>query len=387
MIKNTVIIVLIFIIMYQLTGYCQIDTLALNKLIKESRDSHSGGLAVWHNDSLYTETYFGKQPQLINCHSVQKSIVGLAIGKLITDNKIDSVETPISAYYPEWKQGDKKKVTIEHIVSHTSGIEENHDPDEWNAPNKVQLALCSNISEPPGTQFRYNTKATYILHDLVKRVSGIRLDLYVAKEIFEPLQIKTYRWEYDSAGNPVSLMISAGELIKIGKLILKKGKIDNTQLVSEEWIKQSVSASQEHKPVYGFMWWLIPEKTEITIDKNIITHIKDKGVNKDFIKKYSQLKGVYNGWDTFKVKVSEVFGHDWYKQFQKDLYPFANNTIKLEYSDKIIGYKAMGMHGQYIIIYPEKNLIAARMIKDSDKHDKKTTELIHFEKLVYELVK
>jgi hypothetical protein len=56
-------------------------------------------------------------------------------------------------------------------------------------------------------------------------------------------------------------------------------------------------------------------------------------------------------------------------------------------SDHYIGYKAEGWLGQYIVIYPEKNLVACRMIRNSASYNAQTDEFRDFEQYVFKLVK
>jgi CubicO group peptidase (beta-lactamase class C family) len=41
-----------------------------------------------------------------------------------------------------------------------------------------------------------------LLVGVVKQASGMRMDQYVATEVFEPLVIKDFTWTLDRAGNP-----------------------------------------------------------------------------------------------------------------------------------------------------------------------------------------
>jgi CubicO group peptidase (beta-lactamase class C family) len=53
---------------------------------------------------------------------VTKSVVSLAVGELIEDGKIPNPNTPLSAWFPEWTVGKKERITLRHILTHTSGL-------------------------------------------------------------------------------------------------------------------------------------------------------------------------------------------------------------------------------------------------------------------------
>ncbi len=90
-------------------------------------------------------------PELVECHSVLKSIASLAVGKLIADGKLYSVDNPVYTLYPEWKQGYRKAITIRHLLNHTSGIEfqEATMADWQDASDMVRSALSADLVSLP----------------------------------------------------------------------------------------------------------------------------------------------------------------------------------------------------------------------------------------------
>lgn len=369
-------------------GQQKIDSTALSDLIKASEVSHSDGLAIWYNGKIVLEKYSNDLDRMTACHSMQKSLLNLCIGRLITEGKIKSIDTPVYQYFPEWKQASKKKITIRQILSHTSGLEENpYDPDGWNPQNIIQLALCSNMQEEPGSEFRYNTKATYILHGLIEKVSGKRLDLFLKEEIFNTLGITNFRWDYDSVGDPQLLYMSAGELLKIGQLMLEKGKWNNKQIIAESWINESLKSSQQFDPECGLLWWIIPEKKSFVVNDSLISILKNKGISNEILTKYKTMKGDYTDYGTLMSKFSEVFGEKWETEFEKEVYPFTRQIYIKSISKNILGYQARGWMGQYMVFYPDENLVAVRMIKESTSHQDDTDEMWDFKEYVYNLKK
>ena len=86
----------------------KIDKPALDTLLKIAEQTQTDGLVIYQDGKLYGEYYFGKEPKQIEAMSSTKSIVNLAIGKLITDGLLTSIDQPVYEFYPEWKQGMKK---------------------------------------------------------------------------------------------------------------------------------------------------------------------------------------------------------------------------------------------------------------------------------------
>jgi CubicO group peptidase (beta-lactamase class C family) len=90
------------------------------------------------------------------------------------------------------------------LLNQTSGLQNlrTTTPEIYPSPDFVQLALAAELSSDPGSKFSYNNKAVNLLVGVVKQASGMRMDQYVATEVFEPLVIKDFTWTLDRAGNP-----------------------------------------------------------------------------------------------------------------------------------------------------------------------------------------
>ena len=133
----------------------------LDTLIKTAELTQTDGLVIYLDGKLYLENYFGKQPKKIDAMSSTKSIVNFAFGKLITDGLLKSIDQPVADFFPEWKQGMKREITIRHLLNHTSGMQ--NIPlttvEIYPSPDFVKLALAAEIVNKPGTAFSYNNKA------------------------------------------------------------------------------------------------------------------------------------------------------------------------------------------------------------------------------------
>ncbi|MBS1489033.1 MAG: serine hydrolase [Bacteroidetes bacterium] len=175
----------------------KIDKAALDTLLKAAKQTQTDGLVIYQDGKLYGEYYFGKEPKKIEAMSSTKSIVNLAIGKLITDGLLTSIDQPVYEFYPEWKQGMKKDITIRHLLNHTSGMQNfpNTNIEIYPSPNFVNLALAAELTDKPGTKFSYNNKAVNLLGGIVKVLTRKRVDNYLYEKIFEPLGINDFDWQ------------------------------------------------------------------------------------------------------------------------------------------------------------------------------------------------
>jgi CubicO group peptidase (beta-lactamase class C family) len=138
-----------------------IDGAALERLRKRAEQTDSDAVVVVKDGKLVVEWTFSKDEGPIEAMSATKSVVGLAIGRLLDDGRITSLDQPVCEFYPEWRQGRKERITIRQLLNHTSGLQNNVRATEiYQRPtNFIQLALCAELSDDPGTKFSYNNKA------------------------------------------------------------------------------------------------------------------------------------------------------------------------------------------------------------------------------------
>jgi CubicO group peptidase (beta-lactamase class C family) len=372
-------------------GQKGINSDALNQLIIESQKSHSDAIVIWKDGKPYGEWYFGKTPTKIDAMSATKSVVNLAIGRLITEGKIKSIDQNIFEFYPEWNQGRKKNITIRQILNHTSGIQNNANAsiEIYSSPDFIKLALAAELSDDPGSTFSYNNKAVNLLAGIVQKASGKRMDLYLRDELFVPLGIADFSWRLDSVGNPhamAGLQILPVDFAKLGQLVLNKGKWNNKQLIAESWFDESFRPGQQYNPTCGLLWWLIPNQITYIIDDEQVSKLASKGIDNDFMSKYKLLKGIYKSENEVMIAVQKIFGDQWQQQVTSALKGFSITLTKKEYGETI-GYYASGYLGQYLIIIPSANLIVVRMVKDSSGYNQNTDGLTNIQNLVINLTK
>ena len=365
----------------------KIQTNALNELVAAAEKTHSSALVVWQDDQPVGEWHFGQPVEPIEAMSATKSVVNLAIGKLYTDGKIKSIDQPVWEFYPEWKQGRKKDITLRHLLNHTSGLQNfpRTDVEIYPSPDFVQLALAAELDSDPGSSFSYNNKAVNLLAGIVQKASGKRMDLYLRDELFAPLGITNFTWTLDSAGNPqamAGLQIMPADLAKLGQLTLNRGKWNDQQLIAGDWFDLSLQPGQQHQPSCGLLWWLMFDNITFTIDDDQIADLTEKAAHDsslpaDFVKNAAKLKGAYPNADAWNEAFLRVFGRDWVNN------PLLVNLAK-RHPGKVIAWYAEGYLGQYVVVVPGANIVAVRMIKSGD-HVSSGDDFLDFQKMVLKL--
>lgn len=238
----------------------------LMEIEQRSIDTRSDAVLILQGDRQllsYTSTV-SEQP--IELMSAYKSIVAMAIGRLLFNEQLSSLDEPVSSFYPEWRQGDKASITVRHLLNHTSGLQNvmNAGEEIYPSPDVIRLALAAELSEPPGSKARYNNKAVNLLAGIIEKASGTAMDQFLMTEFFEPLGIEQYKFYYDAAGNPhamAGLELTASDAAKFGLVVANGGSWRDQSLLSFEFIEEMLAQSQPYNARLGLLWWRYEYKT------------------------------------------------------------------------------------------------------------------------------
>jgi len=114
------------------------------------------------------------------------------------DRDLIDLDQHVSEYIPDFHgQSEeiteiKRKTTIRHLLTHTSGIPayKNFNRDIYTPDMIIEDILSLDFRADPGTRYEYSCLGFITLGELVKRVSGIPLDEYVQKHVFGPLKME-----------------------------------------------------------------------------------------------------------------------------------------------------------------------------------------------------
>jgi CubicO group peptidase (beta-lactamase class C family) len=341
-----------------------IDPAQLAALVERAAATSSDALVILKNGKLVGEWYFGKPRTPIETMSVTKSVVGLAVGLLIDEGKVASLDVPVHGLFPEWNQGRKRAITLRHLVDHTSGLQADAATREiYASPDFVKLALAAELSEDSGSRFRYNNKAVNLLAGVVQSASGERLDRFLDRTLFQPIGIREHEWELDKAGNPhgmSGLGLHPVDLARIGQLMLWRGAWGGARVLSQDWVEASTRPGQALSPTHSLLWWLIPEWAKLTIDNALLAQWRGAGADPVFLRKMAPLAGQVFGSDAeLGAALQDALKPDlglWQANIVTRKLPGPRRLI-----GPIIGYRAEGYLGQHLVVLPAAQLVAVRM--------------------------
>ena len=198
----------------------------------------------------------------MNTASMVKSWTSLAVGILIDQGNITSVDDLVCQYLPEWKSGCENNVTIKHLLTMSSGLLKIRPASEsiLAQDDMNKFALAQRVTIEPGKKFSYSNEGVQILGILIERVSSQNADAFFRENLFTPLDMDSTSLYKDKAGNDIvygGAKTTVQDASKVGLLLLNKGRYQGRQVVSESWIKKSITPSSISDN-YGYLLWIDP---------------------------------------------------------------------------------------------------------------------------------
>jgi CubicO group peptidase (beta-lactamase class C family) len=137
--------------------------------------------------------------------SITKQFTAMAV-MMLQENGLLNVNDNIYKFFPEYQELDKR-ITIHHLLTHTSGLQylfgpnfpimyskSKHTHEDMFNIFKDKPLLCE-----PGEMWNYSNYGYYLLACIIENVSGVTYDEFLNKNIFEPLNMKNTGIEKNKA--------------------------------------------------------------------------------------------------------------------------------------------------------------------------------------------
>lgn len=222
--------------------------------------------------------------------SITKQFTAFLIVKLAEEGKL-KLDVPLTTYLPDYPKENGDKITIHHLITHTSGI-----PNYTSVPNFLK-EKSRNPSTPeefvktfnklpldfkPGEKFSYSNSGYFLLGYIIEKTTGKTYEQYLQETILTPLKmvntgfdhseviLKNRAAGYEKKGKSfvnssfidMSIPYAAGSLYStVEDLYLWDQALYTTQLLSEKSMeslfKSYISFGDES---YGYGWFLSEEK-------------------------------------------------------------------------------------------------------------------------------
>jgi beta-glucosidase-like glycosyl hydrolase/CubicO group peptidase (beta-lactamase class C family) len=153
---------------------------ALAHLRAFGRLSYDGGAPAATVDTIY------------DVASLTKVVVTTTMAMILVDEGKLDLTKPVSAFIPGFKGEGKDKVTVRHLLTHSSGL------DWWGALYQelqghdayLSRVQSMDLVYEPGTKSLYSDLGVLLLGEVLERVAGESLDAFARRRIFDPLGMK-----------------------------------------------------------------------------------------------------------------------------------------------------------------------------------------------------
>ncbi|MDX5423519.1 MAG: beta-lactamase family protein [Hymenobacteraceae bacterium] len=236
---------------------------------------------VVKDDSLLYEQYWDgySDESLSNSFSMAKSIVSMLVGVAIKDGKIQSVEQPVGDFLPAFKEGDKARIKLKHLLWMSSGL--NWDESYSNPFSMTTEAYYGSdlkkvirrleVVEEPGQKFAYKSGDTQVLAFVLQEATGQSVSKYAEEKLWKLIgAVQDAEWSVDEPRGIEKayccFFSNARDFARLGRLYLHNGIWNGDTIVPPAYVSASltpnglISAKDgEAVDFYGYQWWLLPD--------------------------------------------------------------------------------------------------------------------------------
>ena len=133
--------------------------------------------------------------------SITKLLTSTLIMQLVEAGHID-LNAPIRTYLPDYKGAGADKITVHHLLNHTSGLEQFEHIESYEAAVKkgmpeyqlphssaelLSLYASGPVKGTPGSHFNYNNADYIVLGAILEHVSGLSYERLLRDKLLMPL--------------------------------------------------------------------------------------------------------------------------------------------------------------------------------------------------------
>ena len=248
---------------------------SLNELVNHTK---TNAFIILHNDTIIYENYTkdNSETTLFKAFSATKSVLSALIGIAIDEGKIISIEEPVKNYVTGFKDPSAEILTIKQCLMETTGIEYNASYLPWGG--KPQTYYRTNIRNYTKNTIRVvpdkrgmcnNSEHNInILGMVLENATNQKIYDYLSEKIWKPagmnypatfsIDSKKNKYAYVTHG----LNATAIDFLIFGKIFLDNGFINERQIISSKWIKESTSfengvKTKDYYKNYNSLWWIM----------------------------------------------------------------------------------------------------------------------------------
>lgn len=246
------------------------------------KNQNHSAVIILHNGEIRLEKYgldFSEQGRWTS-FSVAKSLTSTLVGVAIKDGSIESLDDKVSTYIPGLAGSAYDDVSIEQLLTMSSGVAWNEDYDDPSSDvarfrdHRSTDGLNDLVSymkklprkHEPGTVWNYSTGETNLIGILVIEATGRSLSEYLSEKIWKPYGMsQKATWLLDSNGLEISgccIQAKTRDFARFGQFILEGAEINGKSILPEGWIASATTKQIDigrPNEGYGYQWWTMDD--------------------------------------------------------------------------------------------------------------------------------
>src|SRR5687768_11004790 len=136
--------------------------------------------------------------------SITKQFTAALTLQLVEQGKI-KLDGKITDYLPDYRQDIGQKVTVHHLLTHTSGIPsytgqpgffENVSRNPYKVVDFVKQYASGDLEYEPGSKYSYNNSGYFLLGAIIERVTGKSYEQVLKENILDPAGMKNTGYDH-----------------------------------------------------------------------------------------------------------------------------------------------------------------------------------------------
>jgi CubicO group peptidase (beta-lactamase class C family) len=259
-----------------------LDPLLVARMYAEAAELETiYGLLVIKNGHLVAEEYFqdASVERKENVQSVTKSYISALVGIALERGCLSSLDQKMLDFFPELADQitdpRKEQITLRQLLQMRAGYPwEESDPALWEglwSRDYLPLIVAFPLISDPGIEMHYSNLTPDWLSMIVTRACDTDLKSFAQDHLLSLLEVEVGDWMQDRDGYYVGhgeMRFTAREMAKFGQLVLNEGEFGGRQILSKNWMRDSLQIYSEdaweyhvgrnfNDVGYGYMWWSV----------------------------------------------------------------------------------------------------------------------------------
>jgi CubicO group peptidase (beta-lactamase class C family) len=128
-------------------------------------------------------------------------VIGMttAMMQLVEQDRVE-LDSPVGRYLPEFAGHGKERVTVRHLLTHSSGLPSWRPlyKEAMTAETAMAIVYATPLDTVPGARMVYSDLGAILAGKIVERVSGEPLDAYLTRHVTGPLGMTSTMYRPDT---------------------------------------------------------------------------------------------------------------------------------------------------------------------------------------------